>query len=443
MTHPHPQGGILKRAVRNAGMLLGGKTAAGVMQLGTFAMAARGLGLEGFGVFSVVVAQVMLLTGLAQFESNQAIIRYGVPHLNSRDLPAVQALFKAGTLLDIGASALAALATVIAAPFMAGRLGWGPDLVVLAQCAAPLAFANSIATPKAILRLLNRFDLLTVQAVITPAFRLVLIAILALTGSGLAWYIAAWVVAGWLGALAGGVLAWREAWRHDLLIGLTPSLRGLSDANPGMWRFAILSNLNSSVQLVPTQLAVMIVAWLLGPAAAGLFRIARELGTGMIKPIELMNQALYPDLARLIAARSWDRLSRAAIRAGLAAFGVGILVTGLIWLLGPIIVDGVFGPEFVAAAPVLVAVGAGTTIRVLAFPADPIMFALGRPGVPLAVAIVSALLFVALMVWRLPIDGLIGAGWAFVGMGLLGALLSGMAAMRMVRRERVSVEGTA
>lgn len=440
MEHPHPQGGILRRAARNAGLLLGGKTAAGVMQLCTFALAARGLGIQEFGIFSVVTAQVLLLTGLAQFDSNQAIIRYGVPHLNVGDRGAIQALFKAGTALDIGASAVAALATVIVAPLMAARLGWGPDLVRLAQWAAPLAFANAIATQRAMLRLFDRFDLLTGQAVVTPAARLVMIALLAGFGASLGWYIAAWIVAGWLGALVCSFLAWREAARRGLLIGITPSLKRLADANPGMWRFAIVSNLNSSVQLVPTQLAVMIVAWLLGPAAAGLFRIAREVGTGMMKPVDLMNQALYPDLARLIAARSWARLRRAAVRAGLAAGAAGAVVTVLIWLAGPAILGAVFGAPFAAAAPVLIAVGMGTTLRVLAFPADPIMYALGRPSVPLAVTVVSASLFVALLLWRLPIDGLAGARWAFVGMGGLAALCSALAAVRMLRRERAAAE---
>lgn len=447
MTHPnphaHPQGGILRRAVRNAGLLLGGKTAGGIMQLGTFALAARGLGVEQFGIFSVVVAQVMLLTGIAAFDSNQAIIRYGVPHMNAAKLPAIQALFKAGTLLDFVAALLAGIAAVALAPFFGARMGWNADLILLSQLAAPLALANAVATPKAMLRLFNRFDLLTVQAVVTPAVRLALVAVLALTGASLGWYIGVWVVAGWAGTAAGLFFGWREARRRGVLAGLDLSLKRLSDENPGMWRFAIVSNLNSSVGLVPTQLAVVLVGWLLGPSAAGIFRIVREVGTGMMKPIDLMNQALYPDLARLIAARAWDRLRRAAVRAGLAASGVGLLVSVLIWLIGGTIVGTVFGDDFRAAAPVLVAVGLGTTIRVLAFPADPIMYALGRPSVPLMLAIVSALLFVGLMLWRLPIDGLIGAGWAFVGMGAMQALLSSIAAVRMLRRERAIVEEAA
>jgi len=434
--NPEPRGGILRRALRNAGLLLSGKSASGVMQLATFALAARGLGVHDFGLFSVMIAQVMLLTGLAAFDTNQAIISYGVPHLNAGDREAFQALVKAGTLLDLGAATLAALATLIVAPILGQRFGWGGDLVLLAQVAAPLAFANAISTPKGMLRLFGRFDLLSTHAVVTPGLRLLFIATLAALGLPLGWYIGAWLVAGWGGAFVAFWFAWREARRRDLLDGLTSRLSGLSGRNPGVWRFSLIANLNSSVAMVPTQLSVLLVAWLIGPAAAGVFRIAREVGTGMMKPVDVIGQTLYPDLARLVASRNWPRLIRAAARAGGAATAAGLAVTLLIILAGEPLVAFIFGPEFVPAVPVLIFMGLATSIRVLAFAAEPIMYALGRPGVALAISLTSAALFVAIMIWRLPIDGLVGAGWAFLGMGIVAGLLSAVAAIRMIARRR-------
>lgn len=431
-----PSGGILRRAARNSGMLLGGKSVAGMMQLATFALAARGLGVHDFGIFSVVVAQVMLLTGLAAFDSNQAVIRYGVPHLSAGNRAGFQALFKAGTLLDLGAAAFAAVAAVALAPLVIGGMGWGAHVVLLAQLAAPLSFANALSTQKSVLRLFDRFDLLSTHAIVTPLLRLIFIAALWATGKTLGWYIAAWLVAGWAGAVVAFWFAWREAARRGLLIGITPSLRRLTHGNAGVWRFSLISNLNSSVAMVPTHLSVLLVANLLGPAAAGTFRVAREMGTGMLKPVDLVNQALYPDMQRLVAARNWRRLTRTAVRAGLAAAATGAAVTLLILVAGKALVSLIFGPAFLAAMPILILMGAGTSVRMLAFAADPVMYALGRPSAPLMISIVSALMFIGIMLWRLPIDGLEGGGWAFVGMGVLGCALSAWNAWRLVRQER-------
>lgn len=424
--------GILRRAVANAGLLLSGKASAGLMQLATFAIAARALGATDFGIFSVLVAQVMLFAGLASFESSQAIIRYGVPHLHAGDNHAAQSLFKAGTLLDLGAASVAALAMVLAAPLFADWLGWDDELMRLAQWSAPLTFASAIGTSKGMLRLFDRFDILSWHAIVTPAARLVMVGLAALLGLSLGWYLAIWVVAGWLGAIAAALLAWREARRRDLLGGLNASLRGLGKAQPGMWRFAFFSNLNSSLALVPSHLATVIVAALLDDAAAGAYRIAREVAAGLLKPIDLINQAIYPDLARLVLARDWARLRKTAVRGGANGAVIFAGMTVMIALLGEILLDWIFGPEFAEAAPLLIAIGVATTLRVTVFAANPVLYAFGRPDMAVLLSLITGALFVALLFWRLPVDGLTGAGWAYIGMDAAIAVLSGLVVVRMV-----------
>ncbi|MCF8709233.1 lipopolysaccharide biosynthesis protein [Rhizorhapis sp. SPR117] len=430
MSDPHQSSPILRRAAGNAGRLLGGKASAGVMQLGTFAIAARALGATEFGVFSVLIAQVMLFAGLASFESSQAVIRYGVPHLQSGDTAAAQALFKAGTLLDLGAAA--ALAMVMTAPLFARWLGWDARLMHLAQAAAPLTFAGAIGTSKGMLRLFDRYDLLSWHSIVTPLARLMFIGAAALAGLSLGWYLAAWVIAGWLGTLAAAALAWREAHRRRLLRGLDRSVRGLGRAQPGMWRFALFANLTGSIGLVPSHLATVIVAAVLGEGAAGAYRIGREVATGLLKPIDLVDQAIYPDLARLVHARAWRRLVHTAVRGGAGAVMIFAGMTVLIALAGPWLLDRIFGPAFAAAAPLLVAIGVATTVRAIAFAAEPIVYAFGRPEISFLVSALAGALFVSVLFWRLPRDGLGGAGWAFIVMDGTIACLSALAAAKMV-----------
>ncbi len=434
MTEALLRPGILRRALKNAGLLFSGKASAGLMQLATFAIAARALGAEEFGIFSVLVAQVMLFAGLASFESSQAVIRYGVPHLQSGNRQAAQALFKAGFLLDIGAALVAGLAMVAAAPLFAQWLGWNDGLTELARATAPLTFASAVGTSKGMLRLFDRYDILSWHAIVTPSARLILIAVAALSGASLGWYLASWVVAGWLGTFAAAALAWREAHRKDLLGGLTPSLRGLGNAHPGMWRFAFFSNLNSSLAMVPTHLATVIVAAQLGDSAAGAYRIAREVAAGMLKPLDLINQAIFPDLARLIFGREWKRLRKTALRGGINGTAIFAGVTVVIALAGEFFLEHIFGHDFAVAAPLLVAIGVATTLRVTVFAANPVIYALGRPDIAVVLSLLTGGLFVAVLFWRLPIDGLAGAGWAFIAMDGAVALLSGAVAIFMVQK---------
>jgi len=418
------QGGILQRALRNAGLLLTGKAAAGAMQLATLAIVARSLGLEEFGNMSMVLAQIQLLIGIATFQSNQAVIRYGVTHVTANDRAGFQGLAKAGTLLDLGAAIVATAAAVLLAPLIGDWAGWDARLVTAAQVIAPLAFANAIATPKGMLRLFDRFDLLARHVTVTPGARLVGSLIVALLGGGLFGFIAVWLVSGFLGAAVALWLGWREAAQRGLLEGVGPSLRGLNAANPGIWGFSAIANLHATLGLVPTHLSTFAAGIVLGPAAAGLVKVAREFGTGLAKPIDLLNQTVYPDLARLAADGRWGRLRRLVVKSGLIAAAVSAGITVLLVLVGGHLLALVFGPDYRGATDLLLLISLGTTIAVSVFAVDPALYAAGRASRPLFTAIASNLVFVALLVALLPTEKLLAPGIAFVASALVTLALS-------------------
>lgn len=415
---------MLRRALGNVGRLLTGKGAGALMQLGSFALIARGLGPVEFGLFALLQTHVQFLSGVATVQSNQAIIHYGVRHLAAGDIPAFQTTIKAGTLMDLAGALVAMVLAFFLAPVVAPFLEWDDRIVFYAQCFTPLALANAIATPKGMLRLFDRFDLLARHVVVTPAARLAGSAAAFLLGAPLPAYLAVWLVAGYAGAAVALVLAWRQAARRGLLAGLNADLRGLSRVNPGIWRFMAISNMHSTLALVPNQLSVFLVGGIAGPAAAGLYKVAREIGTAIGKPVDLLNQALYPDLARLASAHDWRGLTRIAVRAGLLAGGIAALLCLIVLLAGETIIGALFGRDFVAAAPVLGLLVLATAISVTVFAAEPVLYALGRPDVLLKMSVLVNGALVALMAWMLQRMGLVGAGWATVIIASAGAVLA-------------------
>jgi O-antigen/teichoic acid export membrane protein len=406
--------GVLRRALRNAGLLLGGKGAAGLMQLATLALAARTLGLEQFGLFSVMLAQMQLLITLATFQSNQAIVRYGVLHLNEGDRRGFQRLVKFGTMLDLAAALVAAAIAFVLAPILAELEGWDRDYIPAAQLLALLALMNAIATPKGMLRLFGRFDLLARQVTATPLARLAGTVALSMTGGSLLAFAAVWVIAAAVGAAVILLFAWREARRRELLGGIDLSLKGATVSNPGIWRFSILSNLHSSFALLPPHIATIVVGLALGPAAAGLTRVAQEIGTALAKPIDLINQTVYPDIARLAAASAWKRLRRLIVRTGATALGIGALMTLILYFAGEAVIRLIFGPEYDDAYWLLVLISLGTALKVSMFAAEPTLYALGRPSLALISAIIVIAAFLGTLFAAMPAFGILAAGLAYV-----------------------------
>lgn len=428
--------GVLRRALRNAGILLSGKASGAVMQLATMALVARGLGVHEFGLFSMLLAQVNLMIGLAAFQTSQATVQYGVRHLAANNVRGFQALVKAGMLLEIGAALAAAAVTVALAPLVGARLGWDARVVGAAQLFALLAVPDAAATYKGLLRLFGRFDLLARQFMSTPAVRLVAVAVAFALDATLTTYVLIWVLTAFVGLGVAVGFALREVRRRGLSDGWDFSLRGLSSSNPGIWRFSMATNLRASITLIPGHLSIFMVGAMLGPASAGLFKVARDLGTALSKPVDMLNQTVYPDIARLVVASEWLRVRRTIVHAGLMATGASGAATLLLLFAGAFVLGAVFGPEYRGAAPVLVLVSLATTIEVLVFTAPSTFYAFGKAMTPLLISLAVNLMFLATMLWRLPRDGLVGAGMAYVVAAVVTVLLSGSLVWRSLEKRR-------
>lgn len=415
---------MLRRALRNAGLLLTGKAAAGLMQLATFAIAARSLGLTDFGNLSVMLAGIQLLIVLATFQSNQAIVRYGVLHLNSADRAAFQRMIKLGVLLDLVAAAAAVAAALLLAPIIAEQAGWTARQTDAWRLLAPLPATIALATPKGLLRLFGRFDLLARHVTVTPLARLAGAVILAMTGAGLMGWVVMWLLAGAAGLLVAFWLAIREARRRHLLGGMTFDFRGLRDGNPGMIRFAMLSNLHSSLVFLPGHLATFSVGMVLGPQSAGLMKVAQELGSGLAKPIDLINQAVYPDIARLTADNAWHRVRKLVRKAGTTAAALSLLVTLVLLVAGRPVIGLIFSEAFEDAHALLVLISLATSLSVSVFAVDATLYAIGKPSRPLATAVVANLLFVGVMFAAFGPLGLLAPGAAWMTAGAATLVLS-------------------
>ena len=97
---------ILRRLLRNAGLLLFGQTTASVLNLIAVAVTARALGPEGFGLLATIQAYAMVWDRLANFQSFEVLIKFGAELLHQVRIDSFKSLVKFTLILD-GSSAVA------------------------------------------------------------------------------------------------------------------------------------------------------------------------------------------------------------------------------------------------------------------------------------------------------------------------------------------------
>ncbi len=406
---------VFRRVFKNAGFLLSGKTVTGVLGLAYLSLAAHGLGVAQFGVLVLVQTYVQVITGLATFHSWQAVIRYGAISVEQDDTQAFQSLISFTTVLDVTGVILGAVIAWYAAPLIGPHVGWSAEVVSYAQPYSLLILFTIVATPTGLLRLYDRFDILAWHVTITPALRLVGVGIAVVLEAPLWAYLLAWFIAGAAGGLVLVALGWREGLRQGRLAGMRWSLQGVSRTHEGIWGFCLASNFHSSLQMVTGHMSTFLVGLVATPAAAGLFKVAREVATALTKPAELLTQSIYPEFARLGSVGEWAAFSGLIRRAALLAGGAGLAILVTMVVIGQPFLAIFFGEGFTEAYLALVLLVAAASITIAGFGFDPALYAMGRPGVPLRVnAVVVLCVYVPLLIVLTRSLGPTGAGLAML-----------------------------
>src|SRR6476661_6079078 len=396
--------------LKNSSYLGVSKGVAAICGVATLAFAGRGLGVLMFGTLILITSYVKAVSGIAKFQSWQLIVRYGGHGVAHGDPEHFKVATGFAFALDVVSGIGGLLIGAALLPFIGEWVGIGQQYLWLGLLYCTVLPIMASATPDGVLRVLNRFDLISWSGTLSPIVRAILAGIAFVTHARFSVYVAIWFVTDFIGSLYPWYLGWRELRRNRLLEGIRPTLK--PDVLPGAWRFAIDVNLASSVQAVWGPIGRLVVGGLLGPAGAALFRVASTLADSAQKPSDLLGKAFYPEVMRmdLTSKHPWKLMLR-----GTAAVGAVALLAILIMLLGgKPLMQLIFGKEFLGAYAPLVILMVIPFIGIFSFPLTPMLYALGRSDGPLKAKLLGSALFfvtIAPLSWQW---GVVGAAIALV-----------------------------
>jgi O-antigen/teichoic acid export membrane protein len=183
----------------------------------------------------------------------------------------------------------------------------------------------------------------------------------------------------------------------------------------------------TNIDLLPKHLSVLLAGSLLGPAAAGMFRLARDFSSILTKPAMMLREVLFPDLTRILHTESegFYELGFRAVK--LAGAGGLILVLLSIPSAKPLL--GLIGPEYTQAATVLSLLLLAATFELAGSPLRAAAYAMGKVAPVLRIHLLSILIYLGLFYILAPIMGLPGPGVA----ACAGTLLTLVLMLRLVK----------
>lgn len=433
------RGSVFSRMGRNIGWLLGGRGFAGVVSLAYLAIAARSLGPVLFGGFTLILTYGQLIANLVQFQSWKGVIRFGAVHI-AEDRPDRLARLVGFTATLDGASSLIGAVLAVLGVYLAGPLlHWSAQEQTQAALFGAVLLLSTGATATGMLRLFDRFDLLTLTEAVAPLVRLIGAIAVWVLGGGVVAFLTVWAIAALAQAIAGWV-AIIAIHGSPLSIGRSAFDRAVAE-NPRIWRFMLQTNLSNSLSLFWLQTGTLAVGAVAGPAAAGGFRIADRIAKGIAKPVETITRALYPELARLVASNDRATLTTVFKRISWIAASLAVLLVVIAGLGGSLILRLVAGPQYAFAHVYLFLLAISAAIDLSGFALEPFHNAHGRAGRVLRSRAVGAVVYALLLAVLLPTIGAIGAAIAAIVTSLVIFVQLALSARQMLGRPMQITEG--
>ncbi|MBA4163850.1 MAG: hypothetical protein C0510_04350 [Erythrobacter sp.] len=397
----------MHRLWRNIGWLLGGRGFNAVLSLVYLALATRTLGLEGFGYFALIVALGQTVTGLANFQTWQFVVRWG----SGEDGPGEATGFAiALDLLSVALGAILAAVLVWTAQF------WLPlpdDLLWLAFGFCLVSLASIRTTPTGLLRLRFQYGKATAAEAIQPLVRALGAVLAVLFLPSVLGFILAWAAA----EVAVAVALWVVAGRQERIDLSQISFRRIPRKHPGVWRFVWSTNMTGSLNVGGKQVMILLVGAIGGEALAGGFRVASQLGQALVQLAQTVSKAIYPEL---VHAR--DTAHDIARRMANIALVGGVLAVLAALFLGRWGIDAIAGEDFGKVYWAMVILSIAGAIELVGASLESLLVSAGRAGTAFLVRAIPTLLALALMQVAMDWNGLKGAAFTVLGSSALAVI---------------------
>lgn len=366
----------LRSFYKNSSIVAVGEGVAALASIGALAIAARVLGTENFGRLAMIMAFAMILDLVFNLQSSRVAVRYGASPLEAGQPHELSVVLKVCLILDVcGAGAgwlLGSLVAVLLVPEVLDVPAPALHIYLLTVLTNISGYAYGL------LRLAGRFGLLAAHRVFGAVARLTGVAVLVGVGrDDLTEVVMAIVATEIVSRLVLLGLFVKEAGRLGIERVMSVPFSRIRHAYPDIVSFAGLANLGDSALKVSQQLDVFIVAALMTPAEAGLFRAIKSLGSVPKLASAAVSQVLYPSLAREHAD------DEGALWRAVRPLWIPLSAVSLAGVMGYALVGGwlvplVFGEEFSAAVVPSVVYMVGAALGIVLVPITPVSLVSGQ-----------------------------------------------------------------
>ncbi|HEX2257917.1 MAG TPA: lipopolysaccharide biosynthesis protein [Afifellaceae bacterium] len=436
LSPPEDRRSIARRIGRNVGIVVTGNAAVAGFGVITLALNARALGTAGLGVLALILTIATLVDRIAAFQTWQPLVKLGADALAAGDKRRVGQLLTVALLFDVIAAMAAAVAAVLIVLLAGERLGIPAEYLGVAAIYVATLVTRIADAPAGVMRLFDRFGLLTTLRAGEAAVQCLAAAILFTLSAPLGAYVLSFAGV----AVATNVALLACVLHLGARAGVTPAVRCVGAAWAAEWRafwaFSWTLNIASTINTVRQRSPVLLIGALLGPAAVGIYHVAERVVGVLVMAMWSFHQALYPEAARLATSRRRADLLWFVQRIGAICGGIGVSALLGAVTLGHIVVLVAGGGDYGQAYWPLVLLVASCSIALSGIGLHSVVLVTAGPGKVLKAHLLPFLVLVPVLPLATLQFGIAGAAGAHIVYEALWLAIMGTEFYRWRGRDR-------
>jgi len=375
---------------------------------------ARFLGVEQFGLFSLVMAYVRMVNGFVDLKISEASIKYVSEYRERGDTETANSFIKFFYIVDLLSGVIAFVACICLAKVANSLFIKSEDAF---QYVLILSFSLLISTVNqnshAILQSFKRFRESAFLRVFHNVVRIALILAAFIAELGMEGFFAAYVAAAFINFVVLQVFVNKALVREKAGGWMSASLGRIRSKMRGALWFVMNTSVSGFAYLAfSTHLPVILLGYFSGAEASGLYKVAHSVTRIVEKISGPVYSVLYPAMVRLSSRGNYKELRKMIIYSlkEMAKYLIPVCVA--IFALADLIVNIAFGSEYAPASSAIRVLIIAFTAAVLVSWVQQALLAFGMSGLRTVLVMLAGICMLLAMLILVPRYSYMGAAYA-------------------------------
>jgi len=414
-----------QRVAANTGLMVGSKILGVVFGAGSLFIAAKTLDAAVLGIVLFLHTYMLLFAEVATFQSWQSIIRFGTDNVKDKDHNGLAKILNFGFRLDLISAVLGFTLAVSAFYCFAFILQLFPDAMpglqanletskpyIIGYCV--LVLLNQRGASIGIFRLFDKFHVLALESLIMPTIRLIGVIIAASMDAGLKGFVLAWFIGSFFAYSYIPIMAIIELKRRKLLGHVIRAKVNFRHPGEGIWNFVIKTYLDSTLAAANLHLPTVLVFGAFGASWVAVYKIAEEIAKLLSEAYVLLDQVIYPELAKMVSLGQIDKIWRLVTKTAFLLLSFGLCISLVVMPFLPDLLAFYVSEDYTDSAELMSLLVPAAVLLGVAAPLYPVFYAANKPeraiyvrGAGVLVYILSFFIFAATI-------GEMAPGWAAI-----------------------------